>query len=168
SLRLRLFVGPSAPELNNLRWETLRDPQTDQWLLTSETVLFSRYLSSMDWRPVHLRPRGSLRALVVIANPSDLARDQLTAVDVAGELKRAGEGLGTIPMDPLPAGTRATLNNLCAALRDEYDILYLVCHGAFVRGEPRLWLESETGEAEVVAGDDLVTRMNELEHRPRL
>ena len=26
-LRLRLFIGPSAPELHSLRWETLRDPQ---------------------------------------------------------------------------------------------------------------------------------------------
>lgn len=26
-LRVQLFIGPSAPELHSLRWETLRDPQ---------------------------------------------------------------------------------------------------------------------------------------------
>jgi WD domain, G-beta repeat len=54
-LRLRLFIGPSAPELHNLRWETLRDPQDGTTFLTSERLLFSRYLSSLDWRPVRLR-----------------------------------------------------------------------------------------------------------------
>src|SRR5438552_480871 len=32
-LRLRLFVGPSAPELHGLRWETMRDPEDDAPLL---------------------------------------------------------------------------------------------------------------------------------------
>src|SRR5947209_8701706 len=40
ALRLRLFVGPSAPELHALRWETLRDPATDALLLTDQQVFF--------------------------------------------------------------------------------------------------------------------------------
>ena len=54
-LRLRLFVGADASELHDLRWETLRHPQDGHPLLTGEQVLFSRYLSSYDWRPVRLR-----------------------------------------------------------------------------------------------------------------
>jgi len=61
-LRLGLFVGPSAPELHVLRWETLRDPESDRPLLTDEGLLFSRYLAAGDWRPITLRPRGALRA----------------------------------------------------------------------------------------------------------
>src|SRR6266545_4183197 len=53
-LRLRLLVGPSAPELHGLRWELLRDPETRAPLATSEKTLFSRFMVSQDWRPVKL------------------------------------------------------------------------------------------------------------------
>src|SRR5215213_6891404 len=188
-LRLRLLVGPSAPELHSLRWETLRDPEDDAPLLNGEQILFSRYLNSGDWRPVKLRPKGELRALVAVANPSDLAKYKLAAVDVAGELERARVGLGDIPVALLGELERAragpgdipvttlsadsqggftTLNNLAARLRDGFDILYLVCHGALVRGEPRIWLEDEAGATAVVSGAELVQRLQELAERPRL
>src|SRR6266540_710843 len=170
-LRLRLLVGPSAPELHGLRWETLRDPEEDAPLLNGEQILFSRYFSSRDWRPVKLRPKGDLRALVAVANPSDLAKYKLAAVDVAGELERARAGLGDIPVAPLGADPQSgpvTLNNLAARLRDGFDILYLVCHGALVRGEPRIWLEDDAGASAVVSGAELVLRLQELAERPRL
>ncbi len=83
TLRVRLFIDSTAPELHALKWELLRRPPdpTDrlagQMLATSERVLFSRHLSSYDWRPVKLRPREKLRALVAIANPSGLDTGQL-------------------------------------------------------------------------------------------
>ena len=119
-LRLRLFVGPSAPELHSLRWETLRDPQDGSAFLTSERLLFSRYLSSLDWRPVRLRPKADLRALVVVASPTDVANYQpgerpLAALDVPGELARAKDGLGQHLRDRARAGGEATVNNLSAS-----------------------------------------------------
>jgi len=167
-LRVRLFVGPSAPELLSLRWETLRDPQEDRPLLTSERIIFSRYLSSFDWRPVRLRPQTALRALVVIANPSDLDPTQLAPVDVAGELARAEANLGDIPLTALASEGQATLNQVGRCLREGYDVLYLVCHGALIEGEPHLWLENEAGEADVVVGREWLTRLQELQNRPRL
>src|SRR5262249_34919685 len=99
-LRVRLFVDPSAPAVHSLRWEVLRDPQDGSYLFTGEQILFSRYLSSLDWRPVRLRPQSELSALVVVANPTNLTQfqpggRQLTPVDVAGELARAHAGLGS-------------------------------------------------------------------------
>ena len=44
-LRLRLYISGGTPELHALRWETLRDPVDHAWLVTSERVLFSRYLA---------------------------------------------------------------------------------------------------------------------------
>jgi hypothetical protein len=171
-LRLRLLIGPSAPELQSLRWETLTDPKEATPLFTSENLLFSRYLSSLDWRPVRLRPKGALSALVCIANPSDLSDYSLAPVDVAGELTRASEGLGEIPITALPelgSDQHATLENLVSSLRgSEYDILYLVCHGAMVKEEPWLWLEDEQGKVARTSGKDLVTRLKELSQRPRL
>jgi hypothetical protein len=173
ALRLRLLVGPSAPELHSVRWETLADPQDGSPLFTNANLPFSRYLSSMDWRPVRLRARGDLRALVLVANPSDLGEYDLAAVDVQGELKRAEQGLGQqIPITPLPqpeSDQHATVNHLFELLRSgHYEILYLVCHGALVKDEPWLWLENEHGKVSRLSGTELVTRLKELEQRPIL
>jgi hypothetical protein len=111
-IRLRLLVGASAPELHSLRWETLQDPLDNSPLTTSENILFSRYLSSLDWRPVKLRPRGKLRALVLIASPSDLADYKLAPIDVETEFERAKNGLGDIPM----MGIRGVENDKTATM----------------------------------------------------
>jgi len=178
ALRLRLFIGPSAPELNSLHWETLHHPQDDTPLSTNENILFSRYLSSPDWRPVLLRPKSMMRALVVIANPNNLSEYQnLAPIDVEGELSRARTGLEPIPITALPPdppqadgnNPHATLNNLIDQLReDSHDILYLVCHGALSDDEPYLWLEDENGKAAITPAQELVTRLRELDQRPRL
>lgn len=171
-LRVRLLIGPSAPELHNLQWETLFDPKDGSPLFTNQNILFSRYLSSLDWRPVRLRPKDQLKALVVVANPSDLQEYGLERVDVEGELTRASASLSQIETTPLPDSSgllRPTINNIIRCLQDgSFDILYLVCHGAFVNDESWMWLEDDDGKSARVAGADLVTRVKELNQRPRL
>lgn len=171
-LRLRLLVGSSAPQLNSLAWETLRDPR-DGSLLTANTNLpFSRYLSSPDWRPVVLRSRGQLRALVVAANPSDLASYELAPVDVDGELSRATASLSPIQASTLPdesPGKRASLDNILAHLKQQpCDLLYLVCHGAWMNDDTWLWLEDAAGKTQRVSGSVLVERLQGLASRPTL
>lgn len=184
SLRVRLRIDRGAPGLNDLLWETLRDPRDGSWLLTNEKVLFSRFLESTNWERVQLRSKGELRALIAIANPADLEDGEyqvgeqvLAPVDVAGELDRAKHGLGVIESDALVSdpnnGGQVSLKNLAAAVRKGYDILYLVCHGALLSKEPAgayLWLEDEKGNAEVVPGAALVERLKDLAPalRPRL
>lgn len=142
-LRVRLFIGPSAPELQSLCWETLRNANTGRTLLTDENLLFSRYLSSLDWRPIELRPQTDLRALVVVANPKGLEADGLAPVDVEGEARRARLGLGTIAVTELVSPGAATLDSIIRHLHEDNDILYLVAHGALFQREPMLWLENE-------------------------
>lgn len=177
-LRVRLLIAPSAYELHRLRWEMLLDPETRTPLLTDSNVLFSRYLTSTDWRPVRLRMQSELRALVVIANPSDLAGyrdparsgtdDGFAAVDVAGELARARKALGSVRSVAVAEAGLATLANIVAHLRDGYDIVYLVCHGFTVEDEPQLLLERPDGSTDVVHGRTLVQRLRELQYLPRL
>jgi hypothetical protein len=173
-LRLRLFVSHTARELHQIRWENLRDPEDiSSSLITSEQVLFSRYLTSLDFRPIRALSQDQLRALVVIANPSNLSSYQpggrtLAPMDVAGELARAEKGLHDISVTSLASPGSATMDNLIDQLRQGYDILYLVCHGALVQGEPRVWLEDEIGNVAVTAGSELVTRLRELQQQPRL
>jgi CHAT domain/SIR2-like domain len=172
-LRVRLFIGPSAPELHQLRWETLRDPEHGESLLTDEQFLFSRYLSSIDWGSVSFGPRTELHALIAVANPLDLAKYKwqdrpLPAVDVGAELDRARIGLGDIPRTELPPSGRVTLNNIIDHLRRGHDILYLVCHGTFGKGQSQLWLENDDGTTAHVSGTDMVDRLRDLARRPRL
>jgi hypothetical protein len=169
-LRLRLTVGSSAPELHAIRWELLNNPKNNAPLATDEMILFSRYLSSTDWRPVKLKSKGELQALVAVANPSDLGNSNLAVIDEAGELERAQTGLENIPCVNLPEGeARATLNGILEKLQSQpFDILYLVCHGYVANGQPILCLENAEGKLDRVPGADLVTRIRELQNRPRL
>jgi hypothetical protein len=192
-LRLRLRVAAGAFELHRLCWELLHDPEYPGRLLaTDENVLLSRYLTSSDFRPVRTRPQASIRALVVVANPADVHRYQgeegraLAPVDVEGELERAREALRPIPVTALcSAGDfdcrgRPTLDEILDHLRDGYDVLYLVAHGALSKdGEPLLWLEDAGGLAAVVSGDDtrrpdgqrligLISRLSQMPRLPRL
>jgi hypothetical protein len=179
-LRVRLLISASAPELQPLRWETLQNPQDGSSLLTDSNILFSRYLTTSDWRPVRMRLRGELRALVVVASPRDLAgyvdpgasaespERELTPVDAEGETERARAALGPIRTDLLVGPGRPTLSNLVDKLREGYDVVYVVCHGFLVNGEPQLVLEHEDGTVHIVHGRLLVQRLKELQHLPRL
>ncbi|MBI5878290.1 MAG: CHAT domain-containing protein [Chloroflexi bacterium] len=174
-LRVHLAVDASAPELHLLRWETLRDPDRDAPLATSERTLLSRYLASADWRPVKARALADLRALVVIANPAGLPAD-LPAIDAPAELAGVQRALGDGPDSPAasnpiavtPLAGPATIDAITAELRNGYDILYLVCHGALVDGQSLLYLADASGHAVPAAGDDLVRRIGDLGTPPRL
>lgn len=173
SLRVRLLIGASAPELHDLWWETLRDPHDGTALLMDESLLFSRYLSSNDWRPVGVRPESQLRALAVVANPSDLADYEpdgraLPPVDVTGELERIKRALAPIHVTALASTGTATLAGVINGLREGHDILYLVCHGYLVDGEPQVLLEDATGKVRRVPGADLVDALRDLQRLPRL
>lgn len=185
-LRIRLHITPDAEELHNLRWETLRKPQpweriedddgvqTNPLLLTDEHLLFSRYLSSKDYHPVRLRPETHKRALVVIANPTDIASYNLASLDVDKEVERARASLSALAeesgnrVEVLAANGKANLNTIMDHLRDGYDILYMVCHGMLMDGEPWLWLENPMGQVARTQGTELVDRLSELQNRPRL
>ncbi len=168
-LRIRLFLGAGAARLHGLKWELLEAPWEDpsRPLATRQRIVFSRYLSSFDWRPVQLRARDSLRALIVVANPTDLAAFKMAVMDVDGEVARARDHLASIPSEVVRGPD--TLGQLdIQLLRDEYDILYIVCHGALRNGEPRLWLEGPDGGSAITAGGEVVTRLAESTRRPRL
>ncbi|MGH9151600.1 MAG: CHAT domain-containing protein [Acidimicrobiales bacterium] len=172
-LRLRLLIAPTAERLHDLCWETLRDPDGGGSLLTTERILFSRFLTSRDWRPVGVSPKADLDALVVVSNPTGLESwsvggQALAPVDVAGELSRARAGLRTMPVAELASGGTATLAGLIDGLRSGAEVLYLVCHGFLAKGEPQLLMEAEDGSVDRVHGGELIGRLAELGRLPRL
>jgi formylglycine-generating enzyme required for sulfatase activity len=171
TLHIRLHIRSDAAELHNLRWETLRLPggaSTYAVTLTGENLTFSRYLDSRDWRPVRPRSAADIRALIVVADPSDAARFGLAPVKSDQELAAARASLGEITTADLATRGQVTLNNITARFRDGCDILCLVAHGMLADGEPRLFLEKEDGTGTWIAGSEFTTRIQELDDRPRL
>jgi len=166
-LQLLLRLDPAAAELHGIFWETLRHPVSGAPLLTSQQIWFARSLGSSDWTPVDLPAPTMLRALGLVAAPSDLARYRLPPIDGPTEVALAHQALRGFDTGVLGPGA-ATISNLGTALRAGCDLLYLVAHGAMVDGVPRLWLEREDGTAAVVDGADLAQRIGELALRPLL
>jgi hypothetical protein len=168
-LRVRLTIDANAPELHAVHWETLRDPsllpsQKDAHLFTGEQIIVSRFLNSGDWRPIRLRPKAELRALLVIANPRTSANYGLAPIDVAAELAQARHAMTGISVAILGSGGAVSLNELAAKLREGFDLVYLVCHGKLVDQEPYLYL----AEGKPDQGLSLVQAIRELDQRPRM
>jgi hypothetical protein len=169
-IRFRLSIAPSAPELHGLRWELLRDPNTNTLLATSERLVFSRFMLSRDWRVVRLRPKRELKALIAVGAPADVsAVYNLAPVDEEGEIARAQTALTGIRTAVAGRGEPLTLARLLDAMREGVDIVYLVCHGVLPRSkEPALFLEDEAGNTARVMAGELAARIAELPEPPRL
>ena len=167
ALRVRLAIDPQASELQALHWEAMADPHPTHPLplFMNEQLAFSRYLSSQDFRDTRVRPRtGSLNALVVLSNPSDLAPD-FNPIDPNQVLPGVRAALGKhIETQELVTPASATLDRIIGALQAGFDILYLICHG--VTG--RLFLEQDDGKRIGVDAALFVERIQALPVRPRL
>ena len=169
SLRVRLSIDLTVPELHGVHWETLRDPdlpadQENAPLFMGEQTVVSRFLSSGDWRPVRLSARAKLRALVVVANPSTSSGYNLSEIDVKEETDRIAEAMAGIEIVPFRTEGAVPLTKLAETLREGFDILYLVCHGRLQGQEPFLYLD----EGPATAGIDLVQAIREMDKRPRM
>lgn len=164
-LRLRLMIGSSAQELHAIHWELLRNPQDNTPLTTSPNILFSRYLASMDWRPVRLKSKGSLKALAIVANPSDLSNYRLAPINSEAELAQARKSLTGMEVSIC----RGTVREMVSSLQNNpVDVLYLVCHGYIANNQPFLCLEDAEGKMDKVVGGELITCLKDLPERPRL
>lgn len=167
-LRLRLVLENDAAELHSLRWESLRDPRDNTLLGLGEGIWFSRLLANTDYGKYRSRAKRELRALAVIASPSDLTDYGLEPLETIIHCRIAKEGLRLAHTTILANEIRPTLNALSEQLRETCDILYLVAHGRLVDGEPVLWLEDEEGRTARVTGEALALQVAAVERRPRL
>jgi WD40 repeat protein len=172
-LRVLVCIDPSAPELQALRWELLRHPESGAALGTSGTTPLSRFMVSRAGGPVKLRARAELTALIAVSTPTPatLLGMGLAPVDFTGEVARVRAALGGIAVRTI-GGPRSpcTLDRLIDELRRGIDIVYLVGHGVFQRGTgvAALILQDDAGAAKAVPGEALAARIGELQRGPRL
>jgi hypothetical protein len=193
-LRLSLAFHPSASDLQSLFWETLKNPLDGKLFAANERkIYFSRYLFIEDRLPVPPKVKqDQIRGLAVIASPQTRVtvnspdgsdkKIELLPLDVDREVARATDGLRKLGLAPTvlasrKAGVEAvpiasnnapTLENIKNRLRDDCDVLYIVCHGYRFGGESFLLLEATNGDMESVRGADLVVWVEQLVSRPRL
>ena len=151
-LRLRLRVD--APELQQVPWEFLYDPQRRAYLSADPTTPLVRFLSLPV--PVEiLRTRAPLRVLVASATPRGCMplggeREQrLIEAALAPLVKK-----GWVELEFLP---HATVSRLSQRVRDGFHVLHFLGHGRLDEGtgEGTLLLEDETGEPAPLNGVEL-------------
>ena len=170
-LRIVLNIDRSASDLHLLPWETLTDPLNPGSLIaTNPNLPFSRFLESDTWREIKLRRKTDLRALVAVSNHPETEKFATVGAEDFAQVKADFEAL-QVKVDGLGLDEPFTLDSLTDRLKAEpVDILYVVCHGEYKRGLARLALQDDSGEAKIITGEELATRIRELPitHVPRL
>ncbi|MEA5551842.1 CHAT domain-containing protein [Anabaena cylindrica UHCC 0172] len=172
TLRMLLFIEASDPELRTLRWEKLCVPIDGAWqlLALNQRVPFSFYIPAITDRRFPSIGRRDLRALILVASPSDSKKYKLADFDVAANVNSAKIALGEIPCDVLASVDGAiglpTLDELCSQLTDrtkQYTILHFVSHGRVMDdGETLLYWSKADNTVEVVTATRLIERLKPL------
>ncbi len=170
-LRLRLLIDAEATALHSIRWETMS--LNGEPLFQGDDCWFSRYIASYDAKASVARPKSRLKALVIIANPTELAIGigEMQPVPVEAEVARATAFFKDIIAngpDFLASGGKPSLPAIIDHLQGGYDIVYLVCHGALIDDNPTLLLEKSSGQADFVSAKDLVQAIQNLGAPPSL
>jgi hypothetical protein len=170
ALHVLLFV--EDPELRSLRWERVCGPIDDRWvfLALDQRVPFSLYLPAVTDRRFRPIGRRDLRALVVVAAPTDVeTKYRLPPFDAPAAVAGVRRALGDIPCTVLASTPGAdgppTLEALCERLTAEaYSLLHLVCHGRYLRTEQQtvLYLASVDGTTAPVTDAQLIGRLSGL------
>jgi WD40 repeat protein/energy-coupling factor transporter ATP-binding protein EcfA2 len=185
----RVLIFIEAEDLKNWRWEWLCGPNDNgvwDFLSLDQRALFSLYLPSLTERAYPPIGRHDLRALVVVANPSDPKYGQLEPFDAqknVTELQSVfGERLSAHVLARLPHTNGApTLDEIVKRLTNgsgegPYTILHIVCHGwVNPDKETILYLEQEDTDlgsglplAQPLTGTSLIERLGRVARLPHL
>ncbi|WP_445633987.1 CHAT domain-containing protein [Nostoc sp. DSM 114161] len=171
-LRMLLFIEASDPQLRTLRWEKLCAPIDGEWelLALNQRVPFSFYIPAITDRRFPPIGRRDLRALVLVASPSDSQKYKLAQFDVAASVNSVKSALGEIPCDILATVDGAiglpTIDELCTHLSDrnkQYTILHFVSHGRVMdNGETIVYWSKADNTVEAIPATQLLDRLRPL------
>lgn len=172
---VHLRVHLDAPDVyHSVRWELLRDPiRQESHLATSPRVLLSRYLLSTEWQAIKEVRDRDLKALVVIAAPSNLGQFEQPGRAIADVNRNEEVTIATTALSQYTprfltnTGT-ATLGHILEELEKGVDVLYLLAHGGLVGDVPFLLLEKDDGTADPVDARRLEEAFRDLRRPPAL
>jgi len=160
-LRLELMFDPHDPDLaavQTLPWELMRKPGNPNFLALSLRRPIVRYLAVSQTVKAAPRP-NPLRILAVAAKPH---HNLLSSLNLAHELCNLRETAGPSSGIEVVTPERPTLAALRKALLDhKCHVLHFMGHGGSLPNQTErvLFLETETGDAEPVRGEDLVNKL---------
>ncbi|MEH1824199.1 MAG: CHAT domain-containing protein [Nostoc sp.] len=172
ALRMLLFIEASDPQLRTLRWEKLCAPIDGEWelLALNQRVPFSFYIPAITDRRFPPIGRRDLRALVLVASPSDSQKYKLAEFDVEASVNSVKSALGEIPCDVLATIPGAiglpTIDELCTQLSDrnkQYTILHFVSHGRVMdNGETVVYWSKADNTVDAITATQLLDRLRPL------
>lgn len=163
SLRVRLLLDTDEALLHDVQWECLND-LTGNAIASDHRILLSRYLPAVDWQPT-VAAKEQLKALVLVASPSNLNDYSLTPIGDEAQLAKIRAAFGKVETKVVTGVTRLSL---VSELNLGFDIIYVLCHGALVDGKPYLVLCDAKGEADLVEGTLVAGHVRDLTEAPRL
>jgi hypothetical protein len=152
---IRFKLNIEAPELAQVPWEYLYDPDSQTFPALSPRTPITRYTNPRQQEPPALAFEPPLRILLVNAQPAgqpqldvDTERAQIvSAMDVL-------QATGKVQIEVLQ---HATVRSLQAMLRRPFHVLHYIGHGAYDRdsGNSMLVLEDEDGDTHAVSAAQL-------------
>jgi CHAT domain len=132
--RFRLSIDTNAPELHQLWWETLTDPDGRTPLGRSRKTALSRHLPVAGSREPADADR--LRVLVVVSNPADLGEGRwrnYAKIEKEAEVDVIQGALATDRAELEVLGLPASPGNIRRRLGEGgFHVLHLVAHGGVV------------------------------------
>jgi hypothetical protein len=176
--RLRILLSIEAAdndEVKTLHWERLCAPidADGDWhlLARDQRVPFSLYIPTIIDRRFPPIGRRDLRALVLVASPSNIGKFQLAPFDVEAVLSGVKEALGEIPYEILAndvAGAIGppTLQELSKQLtnaKKPYTLLHFISHGKLMaQGETALYWAQADNQVLPVTGEDSIGELKNI------
>ena len=176
--RLRILLSIEAAdndEVKTLHWERLCAPidADGDWhlLARNQRVPFSLYIPTIIDRRFPPIGRRDLRALVLVASPSNIGKYQLAPFDVETALSGVKEALGDIPYEVLAndvAGAIGppTLQELSKQLtnaKKPYTLLHFISHGKLMaQGETVLYWAQADNQVQPVTAEELIGELKNI------
>lgn len=172
-LRILLAIEAAQEEqVKTLHWERLCAPidADGGWNLLARDcrVPFSLYIPTIIDRRFPPIGRRDLRALILVASPSNLGKYQLAPFDVEAALSGVKEALGEIPYEFLANNVEGalgppTLQELSKQLTNApkpYTLLHFVCHGKLIdTGETVLYWATPDDQVLPIAAKGLLEEL---------
>jgi WD40 repeat protein/energy-coupling factor transporter ATP-binding protein EcfA2 len=180
---LRILLSIEAADndpIKTLHWERLCAPidADGDWhlLARDQRVPFSLYIPTIIDRRFPPIGRRDLRALVLVASPSNIGKFQLAPFDVEAVLSGVKEALGEIPYEVLANNVAGaigppTLQELSKQLtnaKKPYTLLHFVAHGKLLdNGETVLYWAKADNQVQPVTGEELLSELKNIGNHQR-
>lgn len=162
---LRVVLRLRVPELAGIPWETLFDPETNEYLCQREPVV--RYVDAAQ-PSAPLAATGPLRILGMVASPVDLE-----PLDTTEERRRLEDSLGglreqgSVEMVWVESGNWGALQHRLMA--GPWHVVHVIGHGGVGADGGVLALEDEqTGKASLVSAGRFARLLHACRPVPRL